>query len=417
MKNKISTSIILDTRRVLKDGKYPVKLRLTFQRKQKYYQAINDRGEPYTYTESEFTKVRDSKSRGNHKDDNLSLIAIESRALSVIEKLPVFSFETFENKFLSSNSKDDVFAAFRQQINQLSKEGRAGTASSYDCAYRSLLDFTDRKTLLFSSVTVDYLKSYEKWMIGVGKSITTVGIYLRALRAVYNDAIISGEANSELYPFGKRKYQIPAGRNIKKALPLNEIEKIFNYEPVHDGEAKARDLFVFSYLCNGINVKDIARLKYGNINDNQIVFVRAKTERTSRQNLKPVVAFITPVAEQIIERWGNKPRENDSYVFPILIKGLTPEEELAKVRYATKAINKYIKRIASAVGIEKNVSTYTARHSFSTVMKRAGAPMEFISESLGHSNMKTTESYLDSFEDNVKRQYATQLTAFTSVKE
>jgi hypothetical protein len=39
--------------------------------------------------------------------------------------------------------------------------------------------------------------------------------------------------------------------------------------------------------------------------------------------------------------------------------------------------------------------------------------MEFISETLGHSDLKTTESYLDSFEDIVKRQYSSLLTAFS----
>ena len=412
MKNKVSTSIILDTRRKLKDGKFPVKLRVTYQRKQKYYPVINDKGEAFAYTESNYEKVRDPKARGSNKDDFMSLNDIEKRATDAIEKLPVFSFETFEKRFLSGSSKDDVFGAFRQQIDILKNEGRAGTASSYECAYRSLSDFTPSKSLHFSAITVDFLKQYEKWMVESGKSLTTVGMYLRALRAIYNDAIASGDAYSELYPFGKRKYQIPAGQNIKKALVLDDIEKIFNYEPAHDGEAKARDLFIFSYLCNGINIKDIARLKYSNIAGSQITFIRAKTERTSRQNLKPVVAVLTEEAQQIIDRWGIRPKNSDEYVFPILTKGLTPEEELAKVRYATKAINKYIKRIALAVGIDKNVSTYTARHSYSTILKRSGASIEYISESLGHNNLKTTESYLDSFEDDVKRQYAAHLTAF-----
>ncbi|MBD1399046.1 site-specific integrase [Pontibacter sp. JH31] len=416
MKNKVSTSVILDSRRQLKDGTYPVKLRVTFQRKQKYYPVINDKGEPFAFTESDYDKVRDPKARGSYKEDALSLNSIEKRATDAIEKLPVFSFETFEKRFLSGNSKHDVFGAFRRQIDLLKDEGRAGTASSYECAYRSLSDFASSKTLLFSDVSVDFLKKYEKWMVESGKSLTTVGMYLRALRAIYNDAIASGDAYSELYPFGKREYQIPAGQNIKKALVIDDIEKIFSYEPAHDGEAKARDLFIFSYLCNGINIKDIARLKYSNINGGQITFIRAKTERTSRQNLKPVVVVLTDEAQKIIDRWGIKPKSSDGYVFPILTKGLTPEEELAKVRYATKAINKYIKRIALAVGIDSNVSTYTARHSYSTILKRSGVSIEYISESLGHNNLKTTESYLDSFEDDVKRQYAAHLTAFTKKK-
>jgi integrase len=45
------------------------------------------------------------------------------------------------------------------------------------------------------------------------------------------------------------------------------------------------------------------------------------------------------------------------------------------------------------LGIEKKVSTYVARHTFSTIMKRSGVSTEFIQESLGHTSMKTTESW------------------------
>lgn len=44
------------------------------------------------------------------------------------------------------------------------------------------------------------------------------------------------------------------------------------------------------------------------------------------------------------------------------------------------------------------VTFHTARHSFATVLKRAGANIAYISESLGHQDMKTTENYLASFE-------------------
>lgn len=66
--------------------------------------------------------------------------------------------------------------------------------------------------------------------------------------------------------------------------------------------------------------------------------------------------------------------------------------------------------------IEENITTYTARHSFSTVLKRSGVSTEFISESLGHSDLKTTENYLDSFEDDIKHEYANFLTAFKNIK-
>lgn len=66
--------------------------------------------------------------------------------------------------------------------------------------------------------------------------------------------------------------------------------------------------------------------------------------------------------------------------------------------------------IRKELKIEQKIGTYTARHSFSTVLKRKGIPTEFIKESLGHSSLVTTENYLDSFTDDVKLQYANLLT-------
>ncbi|MCD4737485.1 MAG: tyrosine-type recombinase/integrase [Bacteroidales bacterium] len=88
---------------------------------------------------------------------------------------------------------------------------------------------------------------------------------------------------------------------------------------------------------------------------------------------------------------------------------MTGEQQYARIRQRVKDINKYVDRIAKGVGITKKVTMYTARHSFSTILKRSGASIEYISESLGHSNIKTTENYLDSFEDEVKREYANRL--------
>jgi integrase/recombinase XerD len=58
------------------------------------------------------------------------------------------------------------------------------------------------------------------------------------------------------------------------------------------------------------------------------------------------------------------------------------------------------------------VTTYVARHSISTIMKRSGVSTEFIQEALGHTNIKTTENYLDSFEKEVKEELAGNLVAF-----
>ena len=189
-----------------------------------------------------------------------------------------------------------------------------------------------------------------------------------------------------------------------------DIKKIFEYKPQENSpEHFHRDMWIFSYLCNGINVKDLCLLKYKDINREQIQFRRAKTINTNK-SAKPIDAVITEEVKQIISIWGTKPIDPNRYVFPFLENGLTAIQIQGKVKQATKQINKYIKRVAKNIGIDANISTYTARHSFATVLKRSGAPVSFISESLGHTDIKTTQSYLASFENEAKREMTKKLT-------
>ena len=114
----------------------------------------------------------------------------------------------------------------------------------------------------------------------------------------------------------------------------------------------------------------------------------------------------------IINRWGNKERAKDNYVFDVLEKGISPEREQRLIQQFTKMVNKYLAQVAEKVGIEKPVTTYYARHSFATILRNSGAPTAFISESLGHSNLKTTEHYLDSFEKKVRKTWSAKLLDF-----
>ncbi|WP_338868529.1 site-specific integrase [Spirosoma sp. SC4-14] len=408
-------SLYLDTRRQKKDGTFPVKLRVTFQRKQQYYPTS------ITLTESQWEKVGKPKPREDFIRDTKRLLeTFSGRAEKIIRDMPLFSFEEFEKRYAGSSEapSDNVVVGFESYIGQLKQERRVKTAESYQCAANAINRYHQRKTpLTYRDIDPQWLKGFEQWMIGNGNSITTVGIYLRSLRTIYNQAVEDGIVDRDSYPFTKRRYQLPTGRNVKKALTLADIEKIFHY-PAKPGtaEEKARDLWLFSYLCNGMNPKDMARLTYQQVGAKQIRFIRAKTERTKR-DVKAINVIITEDIRRIIDKWGQKPVAPQRYVFDVLEPGMSADREMAVIRQFVKTINKYIRRIASTLGIDKDVTTYTARHSFSTVLKRSGAPIEFISESLGHQDIRTTESYLDSFEDEVKLQYANALTSFRSSKE
>ena len=96
-------------------------------------------------------------------------------------------------------------------------------------------------------------------------------------------------------------------------------------------------------------------------------------------------------------------------VFPVLKKSMSEEEKLKVKNQFIKTINKYKKKIGKDIGYDKPLTTYAARHSYATILKRSGAPLGFISEALDHKSLQTTEADLDSFKDETRRKYAEML--------
>ncbi|KAA6313854.1 Tyrosine recombinase XerC, partial [termite gut metagenome] len=262
----------------------------------------------------------------------------------------------------------------------------------------------------FDSITVDWLKKYEKAMLTEGKSYTTISMYIRSMRALFNEAKNAEIIKEAQYPFGKGKYEVPTGKGRKMALTLQQIKQIITYTDGAEATGHYRDLWFFSYLCNGININDMLKLKYANIDGDEIHFYRSKTLHTSKEK-KEIEALITPEMKQIIERWGNPDRSLNNYVFPFLSGNETPVGQKKRIQDITRRINKHMKKIGDSLGI-LGISTYTARHSFASVLKRSGANIAYISESLGHTDLKTTENYLASFEKEERIKNAAFLTNF-----
>lgn len=413
MVHSVYISVVLDTRKQLKDGKYPVKLRLTHHRNQKYYTI------GMSLFKEEFDKATASRPRGVYKELSTQHNNIEQLARDIIADMPLFSFAEFERKLKGFTRKsDDVLSMFEEYMDELLREDRISTESNYRVTYNSMRKFMKRKkSLPFHELGIDWLRDYEKWLLNDGKSITTVGIYCRCIRAIYNLGIEKGVASKDYYPFGKRRYQIPDSKNVKKALSLQEIKMIMDYECRSDNnEERSRDYWIFVYLCNGINIKDMSYLKWDCIEDGLITFYRTKTRNTKKANLKPIIAVLTEEIQSIIDRWGTTPKSSP-FVFPILDAKDDVVTIEKKVQQIIRTTNRFMRIIGKELGITKPVTTYVARHSYATVLKRSGAPIQFISEALGHSNLKTTESYLDSFEQKTRLEYAKKLTDFSSLNQ
>jgi len=398
------------------NGKFPVKLRVTFKREYKFYSLGID------LNEKEFSSYHLNKKL---KDFFTEITYYESKAQKIIDDLlEEFTFSVFKDKFYGSITPqfekkiDDNFWNFSAaHIKMLFKEDRIKSATSFQTSHNKLLKFTNNPSLKLADITPEFIKSFEISMRSKELSKTTISIYTRNLRTLFNEAIGRKIVSQELYPFGKNKYSPPTSKNIKKALQVEDIGKIFSYKPASEIEAWSRDMWLFAYLGNGLNVKDIALLKYKNLVNGEIHFFRAKTKSSNKDN-KPIQIILITELKAIIEKWGKLPKQGDQYIFEMITDENASAITIAKdVNQTIKTINKYMERIGRNLKLGRKITTNFARHSYATVLKRAGISIEMISEQLGHASVKTTEIYLDSFEKEQRMELSKHLIAFNKVGE
>lgn len=402
-KDGVTVSSVLDTRRAKKNGLYPVKIQVTYKRIQKYY-ATGKEMSPHDW--EKMSKAKSKRLSEIRQDIGSSFDLIKKQTQELTDK-GEFSFETLSQR-LGRGSGNTLNALFRHRIKVLKTEQRIGNMLWYNNVIKSVERFASNRIPL-ENVTVHWLKRYERFLKAEDKSPFTISMHLRAIRAILNEARKNGCLKDTQYPFGKGKFEIQEGEGRKIALNIRQIEQIANYQGDSPLTAYYRDLWFFIYLCNGINVADLIKLKYSNIVDGEICFVRQKTEHTSRMR-KEIRAVITEQMQAIIQRWGN-PASADNYLFPFLNGRETAMEMKIKTQNLTRRINWHMHIIGKALGIGK-ISTYTARHSFATILKRRGANIIYISESLGHNDLKTTACYLAGFEKEEREKNAHLLTDF-----
>ena len=415
MKSKPSISLYIDRRKSSKIGLYPLKMIIIYNRIQRMYSLGLQ------------VSLADYEKLNSHRLKNKNLLIIREachqaieKAKTIIDSMEEFSFDGFKSLFFdldpATNPKNspiikDLAWFYLFYISELKLSGRVSTYQSINNSYQSLSKF--KQGIDFIDINPRFLENYENWMLGNGNSITTVGIYIRSLRVILNLAIEENVFSPASYPFGKRKYVIPTGRNIKKALSTAELKMIFEFKPIISSQMdKARDFWIFSYLCLGLNLADIARIRIKDISNEKITLIREKTKGSKRGNSQSLEIFLHPMAQEILNKWGLPYGSTEDYVFDILKISFSPEQVRSALQNFNKLINKNMAKIGKELGILKSLNFYSGRHSSATMLFRKGVSIDSISMGLGHQDTKITMAYINSFEDNKKKELTKILTDF-----
>ena len=398
--NGVVVSVFLDTRTVNKKGTYPVKIKVYFQGKPKYYPTGICMS-----TKEELEEVLESKSKKNIEIQDI--IGKElSRILKNVDILVergTFSFSNLNN-MLGKNIGGTLNEMISAKIKELENEEKFGTSAFYKGTL-SLLKRYIKHDVPIKEVTVEWLNGLEKFILKTANQ-TTVAMNMRNIRATMNIAKQVGVIRESDYPFGRGKYQIKEGSGKKKALNKKQLKAIAEYSDGSMTTEFYRDLWLFIYFCNGLNVADLISLKFSDIQNGEISFIRKKTKDRTR-DVKRIYAAITPEMYSIINKWGNDPKKS-VYIFPFLKPGDSAWEHEKKKKNLTKLINKRMKMIGEKLNLGK-ITTYVARHTYATVLRNEGVPISIISPMLGHSSVTTTEIYLADLESEYRAKNASLL--------
>lgn len=390
-------SVICYKSKTLANGEHPLMLRIA-QNGKSTYKSLK-----ISVAAKHWDFERNVPKPNNPNKDLIQKIILKTKLdyqQKILEKKA--NSEEFTASSLINEQKEEIKAKTVEEfylslIEDLKQKGRIGNSYAYLNSYNTLRNFNKGKKLnyTFSHIDVPFCKKFEDWMRSKGNKDTTLSYQFRTLRATYNKAIEAKIVAREKNPFIEYKLSHFNTKTIKRALSKNDILKIINADCTSQSKLRqlTHDLFSFSYLCGGISFVDIANLTRQNIIEDRLIYQRQKTHGN-------INLLLSKEASAIIEKYSTY-QQKAEYLFPILHckRHITPMQKNNRVHKICHQVNTELRKFAQELGITAEVTTYVARHSFATILKKSGVNIGIISQALGHQDIKTTQIYLSKFDN------------------
>jgi integrase len=402
----MTITIKLKKNKTLKNGEHPLVLRIGHKKERAFvWLGISCSEELWDSTKNAPKRHHPNK----ELIENITaqtLNTYRTKLLELVSKQQVVTPQALIQALQADTRKEEaskVFSFFDLIIDRLLQAGQVGNANVYKDTKLSLKRFTSSPNLLFTDIDQTFLHNYEMSLRKLGLAETSMSVYFRTLRALFNKAIQEKLINVNAYPFKEFSVAKFNTATKKRAITKEEMKRIGDLEiDPASFLLEAQHYFLFSYFGQGINFIDIAQLQWKDIVQDRIFYTRAKTGK--------IIHFkLLPPAKAIVEHYrpltGN---HSNNYIFPILnrLKHITPLQIDNRETKVLKRVNNGLKEIARLAQVDAILTFYVARHTFATVLRNSGVSIYIISKAMAHTSTETTEIYLNEFEHKVIDQAA-----------
>jgi len=375
-----------------KDGKYPLALRITKDRKTSYI-YLQYRLDP---DEWDAAGQRVKKSHPNSARLNAFIRKKISEASDKALEL-----ETAKSDVSSEAVKQRVrpaqgatfFAQAQAYLDNLKASGKYNQYTADKPRIKHFKDFVGQD-VAFSDVTVSLLERFKIYLRGtyeVGER--TIVNHLAAVRSVFSKAIREEIVERKNSPFGSDKIQIKFPDSVKIGLAAEELKRLEEIKLNNPLYNHARNMWLFSYYFAGMRVSDVLRLKWSDFQNERLFYSMGKNAKSGSLKTHEKALLI-------MEQYAPEKRHNDDFIFPELKKFDNLNNKFAVQRtiaFTTSRVDKFLrKHVAPACGIDKKLTMHLARHTFAQI---AGdrIPIQVLQKLYRHSSITTTLGYQSNF--------------------
>ena len=395
-------NLVLDKRRALKNGAFPLVFRLRIEKK------FIDIATGYKILEKDY----DSKTNSIIDDIEVN-IQLEKLRLKYTTKLREYVIDNIQSqdlveakKFILNKRSQEVLIEdfWKDEIESLKNKGKIGNARNYNTTLSAISNTINLK-IPFDKLTLKMILELEENLYKRGMTANGISVYLRAFRAIYNKAIAVDLASLEKYPF--RKFKIGKKKTVPKVLTIPELQTYFALE-LEEKNFLYRSHLIgkLLFLLQGINMRDLLVLSSDNIKSGRIIYKRAKTGRIYSIKL-------TSEMKSLLDKF-----QPNKYSLLGVIKDdefNQPNLFISIYQQKLKVINSHLRKIGKLIKANEVLISYSMRYSYANTCRKLGYSQDLIGQALGHSSHgnQITSIYLEHFDnetiDDMNRKVITEI--------